>query len=85
MIGMDDFNLRNMRALLGGDPDHKIVKLLSFCGTGEDIADPWYTGNFDETYRDVLRGCEGLLRTLARGLNALHNLSKEMFLWQRKI
>lgn len=66
LIGMDDFNLRNMRALLGGDPDHKIVKLLSFCGTGEDIADPWYTGNFDETYRDVLRGCEGLLRTLAR-------------------
>ena len=61
LIGMDSANIRNMHRILGGDPDGKITKLLSFAGSDRDIADPWYTGNFDETYRDVLEGCEALL------------------------
>ena len=47
--------------MLKGDPEGKVYKLLSFAGSGRDIADPWYTGNFDETYSDVVEGCEGLL------------------------
>ncbi len=62
LIGMDEANLRNMRRMLGGDPDGKVHGLLDFAGReGESIADPWYTGNFDETYEDVLAGCRGLL------------------------
>ena len=47
--------------ITGGDPKNKVYKLLSFAGSGGDIADPWYTGNFDDTYNDVLRGCNALL------------------------
>ena len=61
LIGMDSANIRNMHRILGGDPDGKISKLLTFAGSEQDIADPWYTGNFDDTYRDVLEGCEALL------------------------
>ena len=50
-----------MNRIAGGDPEGKIYKLLSFAGSGRDVADPWYTGDFDATYRDVLAGCEGLL------------------------
>ena len=64
LIGMDSANIRNMHRILGGDPDGKVTKLLSFAGSDRDIADPWYTGNFDETYRDVLEGCEALLAKL---------------------
>ena len=64
LIGMDSANIRNMHRILGGDPEGKITKLLSFAGSDRDIADPWYTGNFDETYRDVLEGCQALLNTL---------------------
>ena len=61
LIGMDSANIRNMNRIAGGDPDEKIYKLPSFTGRGGDIADPWYTGNFDETYNDVLEGCQALL------------------------
>lgn len=61
LIGMDTWNIRNMNRIVGADPDHKIHKLLEYTNRGGDIADPWYTGNFDETYRDVSEGCEGLL------------------------
>ena len=61
IIGMDTWNIRNMNRIVGADPDHKIHKLLEYTNRGGDIADPWYTGNFDETYRDVSEGCEGLL------------------------
>ena len=61
LIGMDTANIRNMNCIAGGDPDGKIHKLLTFAGSGRDVADPWYTGDFDATYRDVLAGCEGLL------------------------
>ncbi len=62
LIGMDTANIRNMTRIAGGDPDGKIYKLLTFSGSGRDVADPWYTGDFDATYRDVLAGCEGLLQ-----------------------
>lgn len=64
IIGMDDWNIRNILRITGGDPEGKVHKLLSFAGRGGDIADPWYTGNFDETYDDVRAGCEGLMKTL---------------------
>ena len=64
LIGMDDWNIRNMLRIAGSDPDHKIRKLLSFADSERDIADPWYTGNFDETYDDIIEGCEAFLRSL---------------------
>lgn len=64
LIGMDTANIRNMNAIAGGDPQGKIYKLLSFAGEGRDVADPWYTGDFDATYCDVMAGCEGFLESL---------------------
>jgi protein-tyrosine phosphatase len=64
LIGMDTANIRNMNRIVGSDPEGKIYKLLSFAGSGSDVADPWYTGDFDATYRDVVAGCEGLIRFL---------------------
>ena len=66
LIGMDDRNVINMKRICGGDPDGKISKLLDFTDTPRSIADPWYTGNFDETYRDVLEGCTKLLAHIRR-------------------
>lgn len=68
IIGMDDYNIRAILRIVGGDPDGKVYKLLDFAGGGS-IADPWYTGNFDETYDDVLKGCAGLLERLAHDMN----------------
>ena len=64
LIGMDGWNLRNMNAICGGDPEGKIRRLMDFTSRPSDVADPWYTGNFDATYRDVLEGCEELLKKL---------------------
>ena len=61
IIGMDTWNMKNLNRMLKGDPDGKVHKFLSFAGSGRDIADPWYTGNFDATYNDVVEGCEGFL------------------------
>ncbi len=58
LIGMDSANIRNMNRILGGDPAGKIYKLLSFAGSDRDVADPWYTGKFDVTYKDIEVGCE---------------------------
>lgn len=66
IIGMDQWNIRNLNRMLKGDPDGKVYKLLSFAGTDRDIADPWYTGNFDVTYTDIVEGCEGFLAYLKR-------------------
>ena len=63
IIAMDSFNTRNITRIVD-DKDGKVSKLLNFAGEKGDIADPWYTGNFDETYEDVLRGCKGLLKYL---------------------
>ena len=62
LILMDENNMRNIKRIIPTDPDGKISKLLQWAGSEESIADPWYTGNFDETYDDVVRGCEGLLK-----------------------
>ncbi len=61
-IGMDSSNIRDMLRIFGGDPDKKVRKMCEFSGTGRDVADPWFYGNFDKTYEDVLAGCEGILR-----------------------
>lgn len=64
LIGMDDANLRNLRRMLKNDPDEKVSLLLDYTDRPGPIADPWYTGDFDATYRDVLEGCQGLLNKL---------------------
>lgn len=65
LIGMDGANVRNMRRMCGGDPDGKIRLLLDFAGRpGQEVADPWYTGDFTATWRDVEAGCKGLLEQL---------------------
>ena len=61
IIGMDEANMRNMGRMLGGDPAGKLHKMLEFAGSTRDVADPWYTGDFDTTYEDVCDGCRGLL------------------------
>ena len=61
LIGMDSWNMRNMLRICGSDPDGKIHMLLDFTSRPGDVADPWYTGNFDATWRDVLEGCQRLL------------------------
>ena len=64
LLGMDSRNTANMLGLLGGDPEGKVRRLLDFTGHPRDIADPWYTGDFDATYEDVREGCEALLDEL---------------------
>ena len=64
LVAMDDENLYYMNRCWGGDPKNKIRMLLSFAGKNRDIADPWYTGNFDQTYEDVLEGCQAFLASL---------------------
>ena len=65
IICMEQYNIRNIYRITGGDPDGKISMLLDYTGrAGEEVADPWYTGNFDATWRDVTEGCEGLLKNL---------------------
>ena len=67
LLGMDGANLRNMRRLFGGDPAGRLGLLLDYAGRpGEEISDPWYSGNFEATWRDVLAGCEGLLAALTQ-------------------
>ena len=61
LIAMDRENVSDMLRLFGSDPDKKIHMLLEFAGLKREVADPWYTGNFNETYEDVLMGCKGLL------------------------
>lgn len=66
IIGMDTANICNLNRMLKNDPDGKVYKFLSFAGSGRDIADPWYTGDFEATYRDVVEGCNGFLAYLRR-------------------
>ena len=58
-----------MNRIAGGDPEQKIYKLMIFVGSGRDVADPWYTGDFDATYRDISEGCEALLDYLIKNSN----------------
>ena len=64
LIGMDDWNIRNMTRIVGGDPESKIHKLLDYTTRRGDVADPWYTGDFEATWRDVEEGCKELLKSL---------------------
>ena len=67
LIGMDRANIRNMTRIYGGDPDGKISLLLDHCGrTGQEVADPWYTGDFEATWQDVLEGCTALLEEVKK-------------------
>ena len=63
LLGMDRANIRNMTRICGGDPQGKIRLLMEYAGQpGREVADPWYTGDFDATWDDVLAGCQGLLK-----------------------
>ena len=61
LIGMDDWNIRNMKRICGADPDGKIHQLMDYTKRPREVADPWYTGDFEATWRDVLEGCSALL------------------------
>lgn len=61
LVGMDSYNIRNMERICGGDPEGKIHLLKEFSGDYGDVADPWYTGNFEATWQDVLKGCTAIL------------------------
>ncbi|MDY3030242.1 MAG: low molecular weight protein-tyrosine-phosphatase [Clostridia bacterium] len=62
IIAMDRYNLKNMTRFTGGDPDKKVSLLMEFTSRPGDVADPWYTGDFDATWNDVYEGCSGVLR-----------------------
>ena len=66
IIGMDSYNIRNMRRMLPEDTGNKIHRLLDFTMNPRDIADPWYTGDFDATYDDVYEGCQALLKEILK-------------------
>ena len=71
LLGMDSTNIRNMHRMLGGDPEGKVCRLLDYSEHPRDIADPWYTGVFDVTYRDILEGCEALLQHIKSKMTKL--------------
>ena len=64
LIGMEEWNVRNILRIAGGDPEGKVCRLLDFTDRPRDIADPWFTGDFDRTYEDVKEGCEALFEHL---------------------
>ena len=64
IIGMDSANISRILHITGGDPDGKVKKLLDYTDKPRDVADPWYTGDFETTYRDIKYGCEGFLKYL---------------------
>ncbi len=65
LIGMDDWNIHNMNVICGGDPEGKILKLLDLTDCPGDVEDPWYTGDFEATWQDVLKGCRALIERIA--------------------
>ncbi len=66
LIIMDEENRRGLGRIIPEDPENKIHKLMEYAGEDRDVADPWYTGNFDETFKDIDKGCRGLLEYLRR-------------------
>lgn len=64
IIGMDRWNYKNMLRIAGSDEDSKLSLLLDYTDHPRDVADPWYTGDFEQTYEDVVAGCEGLLKEI---------------------
>lgn len=69
LIIMNENNRRNLSRVIGPDADGKVKKMLSFVGESRDVKDPWYTGNFDETYDDISKGCEALLAEIRKQYN----------------
>lgn len=67
LIGMDQWNIHNMERICGSDPDGKIHQLMDFTPHPHNVADPWYTGNFEATWQDVLAGCQALLQQIEEG------------------
>ena len=68
LIIMDENNARNLRFIIDDDVDHKVYKAMTFIGESRDVKDPWYTGNFDETYDDISRSCDALLELIKEQL-----------------
>lgn len=66
LVGMDSANIRNMHRLFGADPKGKIKKLMDYTSRPGDVDDPWYSGNFDVTYRDIYDGCLALISALCK-------------------
>ena len=68
LLGMEEMNLEQMKKIVGDDPEHKIRRLLDYSNHPRDIADPWFTGNFEITWQDIVEGCSALLTSLSRQL-----------------
>ena len=66
LLAAERYNIRNMERITGGDPEHKICRLLDFSDRPRDIADPWYTGDFDEAWDDIVEGCQAFLAWLKK-------------------
>ncbi len=66
IIGMDEWNMRNIMRIIRSDPENKVHKLLAIASNGRDVADPWYTGDFDVTYDDIVEGCTALMNNIRR-------------------
>ena len=66
ILAAEDYNIRNILRIIREDPQHKVCRLLDFSDRPRNIADPWYTGDFETTYRDIVEGCEAFLRYLER-------------------
>ncbi len=64
IVAMDKMNIRNISYIIKSDPEHKISLLMDYTSTKRDVADPWFTGDFDVTWDDVSRGCSGLLKKI---------------------
>lgn len=64
IIGMEKSNIRNIKRIVGNDIEHKIYRLLDYSDNPRDIADPWYTGNFEITYNDIVEGCNAFIKYL---------------------
>ncbi|MCR5177183.1 MAG: low molecular weight phosphotyrosine protein phosphatase [Anaerovibrio sp.] len=69
ILGMDEENIRYIDSIIGDDPEHKVHMLMDYAGEHRRINDPWYTGNFDDTFRDVMRGCKGLFKNIIKKRN----------------
>lgn len=68
LIIMDENNARNLQRIIGDDVDSKVYKAMFFVGESRDVKDPWYTGNFDETYDDVSQSCDALLQVIKKNM-----------------
>lgn len=69
IFGMDDYNMADLRRLVGRDKTPVCIKLLSLVGSTSSVADPWYTGNFDETYEDIVTACREIVRRLQKNVS----------------